>query len=412
MRCRLVDLMVASVLVAACGGDRPASEARPDSTTTVPTGVTASVTTTVPTSVTTSVTTAPPSSESTVPADTTSAPSTDPVPTPPIVAPLPPSYDSPVPLPTLDGATAASAADINEAGAIVGEARLPLGDEGCCTVAVWWPDATRPPERLDHLIGLPQPATSSALRINDEGVILVTAFEYGIFLVDPSVGSVVEIVIPFALGTPVLFAGGLNDRGDVVGSVQVAWVDEVEGRHAVMHAFRWEASTGDATDLGALPGRESSWAADINDSGLIVGTSRGVGFTSTTLPADGLPPDVTRSFAWDPSTGEMIELSPPFEEVVAVNDAGTAISATGVWMTLPPVFARPDTPFGRFVDINDIGWILAARDPGGSVVDPTSWSSVELPAASATGGPTSINAGGVVVGTAGFDAVIWSPGTS
>jgi uncharacterized membrane protein len=181
-----------------------------------------------------------------------------------------------------------------------------------------------------------------------------------------------------------------------------------------MHAFRWEASTRQATDLGTLQHLESSWAHDINDSGQIVGISRTpAGSTPTTVPADGLPGDIARSFVWDPRTGTMTNLSPPFEEAVALNDEGMAISDSGVWLALPNTFTKADTPLEAFVDINNAGWILSASELAGSVIDPTTWSTVELTSGTfAAGAPTSMNIHGQVVGGAEGQAVMWQPITS
>jgi uncharacterized membrane protein len=406
MRCDLVAVVLVAALVTGCGDADSSGPAGSDATTTPP-GSTEPAPTTSAAPPTTTIATD--TTATTAAATTTTA--LDLVPTPPTIPPLPARYEPPAVLPTLEGAGTTRALDINDAGAVVGEAYLPLGDEGCCPVAVWWPDPTAEPQRLDRLIGLPEPSSSSALRINDRGQIVVTHLGYGAYLVDPVAESVVEIVIPFAVRPPVLFSAGLNDRGDVVGSVEVAWAEEAEGGHAVMHGFLWEASSRQATDLGTLPGLGSSWANDINDAGQIVGTSRNTGVsTETTLPPDGLPGDAARSFVWDPTTRSMVTLSPILEDVAAINDAGMAISSSGVWLALPGNFVRPDRPLGRFVDINDSGWVLSAGEPGGSVVDPSSWSRVELPEASFAI-PTSINTGGQVVGWAGSEALVWQPGT-
>jgi probable HAF family extracellular repeat protein len=57
-------------------------------------------------------------------------------------------------------------------------------------------------------------------------------------------------------------AHGINDAGDVVGYFQTG---------GVLHAFIYDSSTGQRTDLGAAPGYPHSYGLAINQSGQVAG---------------------------------------------------------------------------------------------------------------------------------------------
>lgn len=65
------------------------------------------------------------------------------------------------------------------------------------------------------------------------------------------------------LGGRTSFAAAINDKGVVTGGADLA--------NGTQHAFRW--SDGDMVDLGTLPNGSSSFGADINFRGDVVGTS-------------------------------------------------------------------------------------------------------------------------------------------
>ena len=110
-----------------------------------------------------------------------------------------------------------SASDIDNDGVVIGVAYLPAQPNGSRPVAVWWPSPTRGPQRLDR--NLPGADTgSNALRINDHGQVLVSTSSHA-FVVDPVVGSSREVVVPFAGARTQLFEAGMNNHGDVAGSV-------------------------------------------------------------------------------------------------------------------------------------------------------------------------------------------------
>ena len=82
------------------------------------------------------------------------------------------SYSS-VDLGVLPGTSMAYALDINDDGVVVGVGFLPVDGEAS-PVAVWWPDLTSGPQRLDIDLGLDQRSGSRALRVNNRGQILVS----------------------------------------------------------------------------------------------------------------------------------------------------------------------------------------------------------------------------------------------
>ncbi len=209
----------------------------------------------------------------------------------------------------------AYALDINDDGVAVGVGFLPADGEAI-SVAVWWPELTSGPQRLDVELGLDQRSGSRALRVNDRGQILVSGGGR-LVLVNPAAGSTQEVLVPFAERPIVLFEAGLNNAGDIVGSVVVDEVDTGEGVYAITHAFRWSAATLEAVDLGTLPGTESSHAYDINDAGQIVGDSAG------------------QPFVWDPVAGVMTALDIPVNpgqiSLMRINNAGLVLGSPAVW---------------------------------------------------------------------------------
>jgi uncharacterized membrane protein len=312
------------------------------------------------------------------------------------------SYASPVDLGVLPNSSMSQASDVNEDGVVVGVGYLPTRPNGPPPAAVSWPTVTSAPQRLDR--GLAGAGGGSrALRINDRGQVLVFTSSHA-FVMDPATGSSTEIVVPFA-STPSLLEAGMNNHGDVVGSVIVRTVRDAEGQHAVSHAFLWTYTTRTAIDLGTLPGAESSRASAINDAGQIVGESGG------------------HPFYWNPTTHTMRALDDRDGSASSVNNHAQAVGSAGgrawVWdldtgasteldlQTRDSAGALRETP----VDINDFGQVLGTSYyPQGTwsawVWDPTAGKSVEVAAGSDV---SAINDRAQVVGIANGHAALWNP---
>jgi probable HAF family extracellular repeat protein len=136
--------------------------------------------------------------------------------------------------------------------------------------------------------------------------------------------------LPLPDGATASFATAINDRDEVVG-----YVDRADGQQ---HAFYWSAVTG-TIDLGTLGGR-ISFAADINDSGTVVGHAQAVN--------DG----PMRIFTWS-AVGGMVDLGTIGYQsnATAINNHGTII---GNWFDgSDPNFRRGFifTPTAGMLDI-------------------------------------------------------------
>ena len=205
------------------------------------------------------------------------------------------------------------------------------------------------------------------------------------------------MLVPFAERPIVLFEAGLNNAGDVVGSVVVDEVDTGEGVYAVTHAFKWSAATLQAVDLGTLPGTESSHAYDINDAGQIVGDS------------DGQP------FVWDPVAGVMTALDIPVNpgeiSLMRINNAGLILGSTAVWDLKADALVSTGPGIVAY-DLNDAGLVAAILTDScptceGITWDPFTGTTTVLEAAAFN--PLAINNNSDVVGTSNARATLWTP---
>jgi probable HAF family extracellular repeat protein len=109
-------------------------------------------------------------------------------------------------------------------------------------------------------------------------------------------------------------AVGINDRGQVVGT----WSTTPEGGRSQARGFVWDA--GRTTTLGVLPGGTRSEAVAINDSGLVIGNSRGA-----LDPQSG--GEHERAFVWQNGRIGTLETLPSgtTTHASAVNDAGVVV---------------------------------------------------------------------------------------
>jgi probable HAF family extracellular repeat protein len=145
------------------------------------------------------------------------------------------------------------------------------------------------------------------------------------------------------------FGADLNDRGQVVGSVQ-----RVVGTQRVTSGFLWDAGT--YTDLGTLGG-DFVMAYGINELGQVVGSATSSGYA--------------RAFFWE--RGVMTDLGAPgglSSEGRAINNHGQVALASGahvyLWeagtLTDLGTMGGPDVPQQTSVplDLNDRGQMLLA----------------------------------------------------
>jgi uncharacterized membrane protein len=306
------------------------------------------------------------------------------------------SYDEPIDLGALPGTTS-SASDINNDGVIVGSVFVPVNGEAY-DVAVWWPNPRLGPRRIEGDPAGTARDPSWALRVNDRGQALLATSSSGAWVVDLATGAAVEVVVPFASEPSPLFEAGMNNRGDVAGSVVVGTVTDANGQHAVGHAFRWEFATRKATDLGTLWLAESSHAYAINDAGRIVGESGG------------------RAFVWEPDTPAMHELDTRESVAFGVNNHGQAVGNVGGRATMWDLATGELTELGvearaGAVDINNAGQVLGGAVGTGPswVREPTTGKVVEV---TSLANAAAINDHAQVVGIDNTHGALWGPSGS
>jgi probable HAF family extracellular repeat protein len=174
---------------------------------------------------------------------------------------------------------------INDAGTIVGSAGVPGDSEA--THAFVYRDGV-----MTDLGVYPGYDSSDAVGVNNHGQIVgnssnaiynkVFIYKNGLFRHVPAPAGAVNI-----------YAGGINEGGDVTGTLQLP-TDH-------LHAFVYHAGTSvDLGTLGNLPNGESAGVA-INDRGQIAGWSSGIGFRShAVLITDGQMKDLGTIPADDP----------------------------------------------------------------------------------------------------------------
>jgi probable HAF family extracellular repeat protein len=161
-------------------------------------------------------------------------------------------------LPLLNQDTSGGAYGINENGETVG---FSGGTDG--VRAVWW-------TRKGDVTGLPSLSnftTTKALDINKRGDIVGYAGEADkVAVLWPSKGSIISLdnLSTFTSSQ----AESINDSDDIVGSA-IAFDPNAIRIRAVL----WPAGSNTPLDLGTLPGGSTSRARDVDDNGVVVGTS-------------------------------------------------------------------------------------------------------------------------------------------
>jgi len=196
------------------------------------------------------------------------------------------------------GGNSSGAAAINAFGQVVGGATTAPPSTGH---AVRWDNGV--------ITNLTPGQASSAIGINDSGQVIGTlSANWTAFLLDNGV-----ITDLGHLGNGGTSASAINNAGQVVGSSRSTLWSELLG--PIPHAFLWQ--NGVMTDLGVLPGDEDSGAAAINNYGQIVGSS---GRTDPETYES-----TYRSFLYE--NGTMTALPVPSWESYAgdINDSGVVV---------------------------------------------------------------------------------------
>jgi probable HAF family extracellular repeat protein len=201
--------------------------------------------------------------------------------------------------------------DINNAGEIVGRAWFPQGSG-----LPVYRSADGGMQILGSLSA--QHPDGSAEAINHQGQIVGSSTEQG----DEGVvwqpdGSIIDLdAIAEASGKNFNWAADVNESGQVVGSGTFR-----DAGVTVERAFAWSQQTG-LLDLGVLPGFQNSNAAGINDLGQVVGTSN--------TPNDG----GGSAFVWTQATGMSALGNLPAGVVgsgaYAINNSGQVLGSVAV----------------------------------------------------------------------------------
>ena len=169
--------------------------------------------------------------------------------------------------------------DINASGQVVGGAYLPPEPDGYQTSHAFIYDDN---SGMQDLFSDPQRKYSHAMAINDSGTVVGDSVctntssnpqcppnEHSFLYKED--GSIQ--VLPTLPGGSQISAWDVNNSGQVVGWSQTVFTtEEGETVCCAQHAFLYDEANG-MQDLGTLPGRQSSEAVAINDSGDVVGMS-------------------------------------------------------------------------------------------------------------------------------------------
>ena len=208
-------------------------------------------------------------------------------------------------LATPENTIASLATGINNHGQMVGFAEVQT-EEGRRQEAMLW-DASG---NVTPLGFLPGGSFSSAQDINDSGsVVGVTSIDgnYRGFMWD---GDGPIEALPMPPGATSSFAVAINNLDQIVGSASALFQPG--------HAILWENDV--ATELESLAEGAGASAADINDSGQIVGTSAGP------PPPPGSPPPPSHAVLWN--DGEIVDLASlggPFTTAQSINSHGQVV---------------------------------------------------------------------------------------
>ncbi|GAA3453446.1 hypothetical protein [Dactylosporangium matsuzakiense] len=236
-------------------------------------------------------------------------------------------------------------------------------------------------------------------------------------------------------------AAGINDRGDVVGESSTGTVWDPS------HAVLWRH--GRVIDLGA-PGGGNSYATAINDAGVVVGHSDGLGATrwfngrATALGTLGggytiatavnnrgeivgfseVPGGMQHAFLW--RAGIMSDLGAPsggYTRALGINDVGQVVgeSSSDGMNSVPVLWDRGvmrvlDSRSGRALDVNNHGDVVGQYSAG--FLEAFLWQHGRItilalpaePAPTPTFIVSAINDRGQVAGAGRAHAAIWQDG--
>jgi probable HAF family extracellular repeat protein len=264
------------------------------------------------------------------------------------------------------GGTASSAIDINERGEVVGwiyTARS-RAETPSRHAFLWSQGRMRDLGTLPLGGGGDIPNASAATAINDRGQVIGTSSR-------EQTGATPHVFVWFkgamrAVGCGraaparcgvASTAAGLNERGQVVGSISVSLSSESEFGFGVTVAFFWQNGT--LTRLGVLPGRSYSRARDLNDRGDVVGAS---------YAHEDLGEEVrTRAFLWH--EGKMTDLGAlpgsNMSEAVAINERGQIVgnsSGAFLWHNgkMTALGTLPGEQSSAAAGINDRGLVIGS----------------------------------------------------
>lgn len=209
------------------------------------------------------------------------------------------------------GAVDTLANGINEPGIVVGEAVLsndPADFRGVGFI--------RYKKGIDTLFEYPGADETQPRAVNNAGLVSGIAFYYDLgflvgFIYDPTSDTFTEV-----LPSPRTFANGINNRGYLVGNLELADDEAYQGSPAGRYGFILKAN-GDATYFRVDD--SSTNARGISDSGIIVGffgpvnaaqgfvaeVRAGAGYVPVTIPPAGLlnVPDATATYPQAVSNG-------------------------------------------------------------------------------------------------------------
>jgi probable HAF family extracellular repeat protein len=168
-----------------------------------------------------------------------------------------------VPLPSLAGATLTVAIGINNLGFIVGfSGDLSLG---VATAVMWTPDL-----QIHALPSLPGATGSTARDINDQGLIVGSSGDFPV----PGGSDYERKAVIWLVPLPNTYIYTL----DSLAGAKISEANSVNNKYNEIVGYSgdkaviWRGTT--AVELPSLPGAASTSASDINDNGLIVGTSK------------------------------------------------------------------------------------------------------------------------------------------
>ncbi len=241
------------------------------------------------------------------------------------------------------GGPQSSAADISDAGVIVGWAQTAAAQ----THAVRWAPG------IDDL-GTLGGTTSRAAAVNDSGLVVGDSTTAGgathAFVWDPATDTMSDLG---TLGGADSHATDVNESGQIVGYSTTA-----EG---ATRAVRWASPSSPPTDLGIVVTGGPSRALGINDAGVVVGDVEVDAFDPCLTFGFPCPP--TRGFRWTASGGfEVFAVlgTVTHASATAIDDGGTIV---GYGTTQPPACSHCSSPVEAFVVDPADGSVRAAGTP-------------------------------------------------